>query len=372
MTDLATAAALTSTPRPLSVDWYLDPDIFEAEIRSVFANGPGYVGHSLMLPHPGDYHVLDWMGNGKTLIRNAHGVDLLSNVCRHRQALILEGRGHARNLVCPVHRWTYDTCGTLLGAPHFPDKPCLDLDRTPLKTWNGMLFQGLRDPARDLAGLGIAADLSFEGYLFHQSTVTEYQYNWKAFMEVYLELYHVVPFHPGLGSFVDCDRLLRWELGDWYSAQVCGVSRELGKAGTPTYQRWQEKLLEYRGGEAPKYGALWFAYYPNIMIEWYPHALIVSHVIPRGPEACSNVVEYYYPEEIALFEPELIEAERAAYSETALEDAEICQRMHDGRRALRAQGVSEAGPYQSPMEDGVWHFHEFLRRHVEPELGESR
>jgi choline monooxygenase len=46
--------------------------------------------------------------------------------------------------------------------------------------------------------------------------------------------------------------------------------------------------------------------------------------------------------------------------------------MHDGRRALRAQGRSEAGPYQSPMEDGIWHFHEFLRHHVEPELTQRR
>jgi phenylpropionate dioxygenase-like ring-hydroxylating dioxygenase large terminal subunit len=372
MTDVANAAALTSTPQPLSVDWYLDQDIYEAEIRTVFGCGPGYVGHELMIPEPGDYHVLDWMWNGKALVRNTDGVDLLSNVCRHRQATILQGRGRTRNLVCPVHRWTYDTRGTLLGAPHFPHKPCLDLDRTPLKAWNGMLFGGKRDPASDLKDLSIAADLSFDGYLFHKAEVTEYQYNWKAFMEVYLELYHVVPFHPGLGRFVDCDRMLRWELGDWYSAQVCGVSADLGRAGTPAYKRWQEKLLAYRGGEEPKYGALWFAYYPNIMIEWYPHALIVSHVIPRGPEACSNVVEYYYPEDVALFEPELIAAEHEAYCETALEDAEICQRMHDGRRALRAEGRTDAGPYQSPMEDGVWHFHEFLRRHVEPALAHRR
>jgi len=371
MTDLATAA-LTATPQALSIDWYFDQQIFDAELKTVFANGPGYVGHQLMVPEDGDYHVLDWAGNGQALVRNAQSVNLLSNVCRHRQATLLQGRGHAKSIVCPVHRWTYSTEGKLLGAPHFPNKPCLNLDRTALTTWNGLLFQGKRNAAVDLAGLGIAGDLSFEGYLFHRADVVEYAFNWKNFMEVYLELYHVVPFHPGLGRFVDCERMLRWELGDWYSAQVCGVTANLAKGGTPAYQHWQEKLLEYRGSEAPKYGALWFTYYPNIMIEWYPHALIISHVIPRGPEACTNVVEYYYPEEVALFEPELLEAERAAYSETALEDAEICLRMQDGRRALHREGRNEVGPYQSPMEDGVWHFHEFLRRHVEPELAAAR
>jgi choline monooxygenase len=371
MTDLATAG-LTTTPQALSIDWYFDHQIYDAELRTVFAEGPCYVGHQLMVPQEGDYHVLDWTSNGKALIRNGQHVDLLSNVCRHRQATLLQGRGRANNIVCPVHRWTYSTQGKLLGAPHFPNQPCLDLDRTPLTTWNGLLFEGKRDAAADLAALGVASDLSLDGHLFHHADVVEYGFNWKTFMEVYLELYHVVPFHPGLGRFVDCDRLLRWELGEWYSAQMCGVTDTLGNAGTPAYQRWQERLLEYRGGAVPKYGALWFAYYPNIMIEWYPHALIISHVIPRGPEACTNVVEYYYPEDIALFELELVEAECAAYNETAVEDADICRRMHDGRRALYRQGRNEAGPYQSPMEDGVWHFHEFLRRRVEPGLATPR
>ena len=36
--------------------------------------------------------------------------------------------------------------------------------------------------------------------------------------------------------------------------------------------------------------------------------------------------------------------------------------MDAGRRALAKRGVSETGPYQSPMEDGMQHFHEWYRR----------
>ena len=49
---------------------------------------------------------------------------------------------------------------------------------------------------------------------------------------------------------------------------------------------------------------------------------------------------------------------------TAVEDAEIIARMTAGRRALYLQGRSETGPYQSPLEDGMVHFHEFLRREL--------
>ena len=85
-------------------------------------------------------------------------------------------------------------------------------------------------------------------------------------------------------------------------------------------------------------------------------------------EACTNVIEFYYPEDIALFEREFVAAEQAAYEETAREDAEICERMTAGRRALYLQGSSETGPYQSPMEDGVMHFHEFVRRELKLQL----
>ena len=78
-------------------------------------------------------------------------------------------------------------------------------------------------------------------------------------------------------------------------------------------------------------------YYPNIMLEWYPHVLIVSTLIPRGVDATTNIVEFYYPEDIALFEREFVEAEQAAYLETAHEDDEIAERMDAGRkRALPA------------------------------------
>jgi choline monooxygenase len=126
--------------------------------------------------------------------------------------------------------------------------------------------------------------------------------------------------------------------------------------------------LRYGEGAKPVHGAIWLTYFPNVMVEWYPHSLVVSTLIPRGPEACTNVVEFYYPEEIALFEREFVEAEQAAYRETAVEDAEIIERMTAGRRALMQQGLNETGPYQSPLEDGMQHFHQFVRRELEPHL----
>jgi len=367
MSNLATVERLRKASSQLPVSWYCDPAVHEVEKKVLFDNGPRYAGHELMVPNAGDYFTLAGRDNAQVLVRNAGGIELLSNICRHRQAIMLDGRGNVPNIVCPIHRWTYDLEGGLLGAPQFDAKPCVKLHSAPLQNWHGLLFDGKRDIARDLDGMGAARDFDFSGYVLDRVEIKECAYNWKTFVEVYLEDYHVAPFHPGLGQFVTCDDL-RWQFSDRYSVQTVGVNSGLAKPGTKAYERWHKAVLDYYGGKPPKHGAIWATLYPNVMLEWYAHVLIVSSLIPRGIDHTTNIVEFYYPEDIALFEREFVEAEQAAYLETAAEDDEIGERMEAGRRALWKQGRNEIGPYQSPMEDGMQQFHEFLRRELEPAL----
>jgi phenylpropionate dioxygenase-like ring-hydroxylating dioxygenase large terminal subunit len=366
LTDLAklSAAQLRAT---LPLAWWFDPAIAQLEQRVLFDQGVRYLGHELMVPNAGDYQVLPWFANGKVLTRNKNGVHVINNVCRHRHGVLLEGRGNTRNIVCPLHRWSYDLEGKLLSAPHFPSKPDLNLERASVKSWNGLLYSGARDLAQDLAGLSTRADLDFSGSVFDRLTVEEYNFNWKTFLEPYLELYHVEPFHTGLQGFVDA-KDFRWEFGTWHSLQVLGVKDALAKPANKVYKLYQEALLKYNQDRPPKYGAMWFVYFPNVMLEWYPHALVVSTVWPRGPQKCVNYVEFYYPEELAREQRTLIELHQHAYDETAREDAQICQRSQDGRNALWHMGQDHCGPTQTPMEDGIGHFYDFLRGQMAPHL----
>ncbi len=365
MSDLGSRSRLARSRAQLPVSAYFDQSQFAREKELLFKPGLGYVGHQLMVPESGDYHTLAQERDGRTLVRNGQNLEVLSNVCRHRQAIMLSGRGNTQNIVCPLHRWTYDLSGQLLGAPHFTDKPCLNLQSRPLHNWRGLLFDGERDVAAEMAGLTVDA-FDFEGYLFDRIEVHECAYNWKTFIEVYLEDYHVGPFHPGLGQFVTCDDL-RWEFGERFSVQTVGINAALSRPGSPRYQAWHEHVLRFGGGVLPSSGAIWLTIYPNVMVEWYPHVLVVSTLVPRGPQATTNFVEFYYPEEIALFERDFVAAEQAAYLETCAEDDEIALRMDAGRRVLLERGENDAGPYQSPMEDGMQHFHEWLRGQMDIE-----
>ncbi len=360
MSDIASPAVIAPAVSQLPVDWYFDEKRFELEKKLIFDAGSGYVGHELMVPRVNDYRSQEWCDHSRLLVRQADGLYDMSNVCRHRQAIMLEGAGNSKHIVCPIHRWTYDPAGHLIGAPHFVSRPSLELQRTKLENWHGLLFKGPRSANADLAGMKVAPELDFTGYKLDRIELHQCNYNWKTFIEVYLEDYHVAPFHPGLGGFVTCDDL-SWQFGDWYSVQRVGVT-SLTKPGSATYQRWHKAVLDLYSGELPKHGAIWLTYYPNVMVEWYPHVLVISTLIPQDVDKTLNVVEFYYPEEIADFEREFIEAEQAAYMETAIEDDVIGERMDRGRRALWKEGRNEVGPYQSPMEDGMQHFHEFYRR----------
>lgn len=369
MSDLSLQLQQAASQLPVSS--YFDQALFERELETIFKRGPRYVGHELAIPEIGDYYALPQEKEGRALVRNAEGeIELISNVCRHRQAVMLKGRGNLRtegkghaggNIVCPLHRWTYNTSGELLGAPHFAHDPCLNLNNYKLQQWNGLLFEDNgRDIATDLAGMKLREQLKFDGFVLDHVEMHECNYNWKTFIEVYLEDYHVGPFHPGLGNFVTCDDL-KWEFAKEYSVQTVGVAPTFGNPGSDTYKKWHDVLLQYRNGELPDRGAIWLTYYPHIMVEWYPHVLTVSTLHPIAVDKTLNVVEFFYPEEIAAFEPEFVEAQKAAYMETCIEDDEIAERMDAGRKALFERGDNEVGPYQSPMEDGMQHFHEWYR-----------
>lgn len=352
----------------LPVSWYVDPEVHRLERRHVFGAGPGYVGHPSMVPGRGSYHVLGWKQDAWMLVRDGEDVSMVSNVCRHRQAVLLSGRGAVRNIVCPIHRWAYDLGGRQRAAPHFPENPGLDLHSRKLRSWNGLLFDGERDLDAELAPFSMAASFDYSGYEYERTVVEDYDVNWKTFLEIYLELYHVEPFHPGLKGYVDCGafRPADWEIGDTWSNQVMALREDLS-AASEEYQRYHALVTELRG-RPPRHAALWFCLYPNLMLEWYPEALVVSFLLPLSPSSTRNVVDFYYPREILDGRPDVVEAHQTAYDESAAEDRQIVETIDRGRRALFGEGREDVGPYQEPLEDGMVHFHRWLRKKLSPHL----
>ncbi len=340
-------AALLARTAPLPIASYFDRAWFEREMLLLFNRGPNYVGSRMMVPELGDYRRC----RGPTTARCWCTGRAASTCCRTpaatARACCSTAAATITNIVCPLHRWTYDLDGKLLGAPDFDETPECSLPRTPLKEWHGLLFAGPRDPVADLADFPLAADYDYSNYVFDKVIVDECPFNWKTFLEIFLELYHVEAMHPGLQKWVDAGNY-EWGFGDRWSYQILGIKDGLQSQVSPNYQRYRDTILAYSGGALPKYGTVWSILYPNVMLEWYPYALVVSTLIPRSPDHTTNIVEFYYPEEVQAFERQIVEAHQAAYAESAAEDAEICappaswtSRIVAGRRGRRGS-VSHA------------------------------
>lgn len=347
----------------MNLNQYFSEAVLNQEKKHVFTRN--YLGHTNSIPDEGDFRVSDH--DEGIMVVNKDGVySKISNVCKHRQAIMMKGIGNTKTIVCPLHGWTYGLDGELLGAPHFDNQPCERLPiSTPLIT-NGLILD--TPVLKGLEGLftgPITKDINFDGYKFHSKQVHECNYNWKTFIEVYLEDYHVDVFHPGLRSVVDCSSL-EWEYGEQYSAQRVGKSK-LVKAGSDKYKLWMEELAIYRqlsGTPAEeKLGAIWLAIYPNIMVEVYEEAIMVSTLVPVSPTKTKNIVEFFYREDIAEFEPKLVKAHQEAYMETCIEDDDIAERMDAGRKSLLDSGtVHDTIYYQQTMEAGMLHFHNYINK----------
>ena len=95
MSDLSIGLeALERSRSQLSVSSYFSEALFQEEQRLIFDGSPRYLGHELAVPEVGDYFALPQEGEGRALVRSAKGVELISNVCRHRQAVMLDRRAH--------------------------------------------------------------------------------------------------------------------------------------------------------------------------------------------------------------------------------------------------------------------------------------
>ena len=310
--------------------------------------------------------------NAQALVRNAGGIELLSNVCRHRQAIMLqrprqraEHRLPAASLdLRPQGRAARRAAFRRQAVPQPRPHAAAELERP-----------AVRRPARRRRrprGARRRSDFDFSGYRARpRRDRTSATTTGRSFIEVYLEDYHVGPFHPGLGQFVTCDDL-QWEFGDWDSVQTVGVNNGLAKPGTRDVRALAQggaRLLSRRDPAARRDLA-------HLLPE--RHGRVVSarargqHADPARPRPDAQRRRVL-----------LSRGDRAVRARVRRGRAGGVHRDGErGRRDRRAHGrrpqarctrraAAKSGPYQSPMEDGMQHFHEFYRREMEAHLAQA-
>jgi phenylpropionate dioxygenase-like ring-hydroxylating dioxygenase large terminal subunit len=346
----------------INIDRWFSQEVHEEELKHLF-NAPNllkYSGHELIVPNNNDYWVPPQLDNRWIVVNKDGKTELVSNVCLHRQAPIVEGKGNSAFFTCKVHCWNYNNKGKLRSAPLFNDVDG-ELEKKELYNWNGLLLQG-GVPGFTLKDAGVDDIVDFSKYHYAFTDTLEQDYNWKSFSEIYLENYHIFAIHPGFNGFVDCNNQ-SWFMHESGSVQRVGMKETLDTiAGSKCFEDYQKLLLKAFEGRMPRLGAVWIYLYPNIMIDWYPGVIVVSTIHPVSPQKCVNLVDYFFETEIYEKCPEFFEASKVMYDEVAVEDSFASGYQDKGRRALYLNGETLSGPMELNQEIGVKGLYEWIRK----------
>ena len=364
----------------LPSSWYTSERIFALEKERIFCRDWVCVGRTEELAAPGDWRILDVLGESVILLRNPKGkLRAFYNVCRHRGTRLcrdpaereahapLPGGIAAGRITCPYHQWSYDFDGRLVAAPYLGSEPGFDkaqfsLYPVAVECWGGYLFVNLTPGAavplaQQLGGIPERLARYPLGELRIGHTI-RYQItaNWKALCENYNECYHCGGVHPELCAVVPAFRERGGANLDWargiphrpgaYTFTSSGTTR---RRAFPTLN--EDERVRHKGELA----------YPNLFLSLACDHVATFILMPRSA-ARTDIVCHF------LFEPfEMAKSDFDPHDTVDFwdlvnrQDWAICEALQHGIAAR----VHERG-YYAPMED----FNLDIRRYVLERIGD--
>ncbi len=367
----ALSACIGPPERALSLPpgCYRDADWAQQEAK-LFRNHWFGAGRADVVAAPGAYAALDIAGQSIILLRDRAGkLRAFANACRHRGARLLDGSGECRAIRCPFHSWAYRLDGSLVAAPHMEAAPGFDRDNFGLIAYRaeerlGFVFICLDPDAGELDDVlgdfgDVHAPWPLDALITTRRRELQVDCNWKAFIEVFNEYYHLPFVHA---DSID-DVYLRPDPGTAtdgaYSSQFGGTD---GTGGL--LQTEQDKALPsipgLQGREAAGVRYTWV--FPNMTFAAGTDALWTYEAYPLGPDRCHVVQTACFPR-ATLALPDA-EAKLAAYHgrlDAALdEDIPALVNQHRGLSNPDAR----QGPFQPLLESNVAGFANWYARQM--------
>jgi nitrite reductase/ring-hydroxylating ferredoxin subunit len=260
---------------PLPLDWYVDPDAFAQERRTLFAASWQMIGRADLLAAPGAYVCANLAGWPVFALRDATGaLGAFRNACRHQNLPVLDnGAGTARQLRCRYHGWTYDFTGAFVSAPPMvapqdPAAPDHHLQLFGLAAWRGLVFIS-PDPAAESPAPALDALLGSDRAPldhFRGDVTSDLNCNWKVAVDRYLAAgdgfrwyFPALAFEPMAGGLIVHQIVPRTHLRSRIVRHVYAAGDSEAAALSAAASRYapivkaecEEAQLRYQAGAAP-------------------------------------------------------------------------------------------------------------------------
>ena len=335
--------------------WYVDKNLFDLELNSVFSNTWQYAARLDQVSKPGQYVTTDIAGEPIVVVRGNDSVlRAFFNVCRHHAAAVMtEPEGKAAQLRCPYHGWTYSLEGELKGTPDFSGVCDFDRSRNGLVSveiaeWENWAFVKL-NPGNPVLNDFLTTDLTDQikplkltNLHWFERRHYDFDCNWKVFVDNYLDGgYHVPYLHKGLDSVLDYSNYMI-ENGERHCLQWSPMVSDGAEAQTGAVRKGDR--------------ALYYWIYPNFMINWYDGVMDTNLVIPRGVDQTEVIFDFYFPDVTSPEARERNSASVAVGQRIQDEDVAICKSV---QRGLNSRAYN-AGRLSVRREAGEHLFHRLL------------
>ena len=354
----APLAEASTIPAP----WYTDERIFELEKQAVFGNSWQVAARLDQVRDPGHYVTTEIAGEPIVIVRGSDGeLRGFFNVCRHHAAAVMtEAEGHATQMRCPYHGWTYSLEGALKGTPDFSgvcnfDRAENGLVPVEIATWEHWVLVRLKEKQTtslnssnssltEFLGKDLVTQIESLGLKnLHWLERRRYSLNcnWKVFVDNYLDGgYHVPHLHKGLDSVLD------------YSSYTIENGAHFCLQSSPMVRPAEnDEVGAVRTGRR----AWYYWLYPNFMLNYYEAVLDTYLVRPLAVNRTEVVFDFYFAD-VSESAHERNLASINLGDRIQQEDLDICESV---QRGLSSRAY-EAGRLSVRREAGEHLFHRLL------------
>ncbi len=349
---------------------YDSEELLDLEKEAVFRRNWLCAGHVSEIPQVGDYLCLDAADERALILRGRDGeVRAFHNLCRHRGSRVAtERQGRCkRAIICPFHGWSYNLDGSLraMASPKtFPDidKKSLGLKPLSLEIWEGLIFVRFKGEGPSVAEE--MAPFSSEVRPYRLGDLkplgdyweTELDFNWKVFMDIDAEGYHVPVAHPALQQLYGPTYYDEVSAND--VSRSFGTFREADDAKLWSMRHYLKFLPEATHlPESHRRAFLYYGVFPSTSLELTPDSFSFYQALPLTSGRCRmRGRSYALPDDGREMRAARYLHERIN-EQTGREDLHLMALFSEGMRSSAFDG-----PLLSDLEYGVRAYHDRLRR----------